>query len=650
MRSVFSIFKLIEMIDCEHLPCSTSKREIDPSLSSIFKRRFIVTESNVKSIQHTYTLHGHEGCVNSIKWNDSGTLLASGSDDQHLIIWHQNGRLLRRLQTLHSNNIFSVLFVPHAHDHLLLSAAGDSLILLHELDQMSSNDLCHIQKWECKGRVKKMAICKEEPRIFWAVSEDGVLKQCDLRDNKTTDFDFSEEYGSLKSLAINESSSEMLAIGLSSALVPIYDKRNMKEPIMKLLPAHLSVNEEGHFLSTNLEFNKSGNELLVNIGSDNIYIFDVKKNNHASPDIFSTIKSFMSDEKNFPFENTTLEGLSSIKNTNNFTEQFFNQTNKFADEKEFSQAIDNCSEILNFYLLKNGLSKQIFTLSSTNKIISDRISSHILNNSNLIIQCLLTRGRCFMERSWKGDLIDAIKDYLSVLRINPKCKMAHQNLIKNLYALNQFNIAKECLSFYQKLHPEDTSAEHIIGKISEEEDESLNWTSNDFRDYIDRFTGHLNINTDIKEASWFGGDDQYIVAGSDCGSIFIWERQTEKVVKVLKGDNFTVNCVQPHPDRCLIASSGIDKVVRFWEPSTTSLKKITEKDQIEETEDRDISKNKYDLMKKNRRRRTPEMIWEQLINSVGMGIFNVDENNQSDDDENVNNNQQQQQVIHCRQM
>jgi len=57
LRSVFSIFKLIEMIDCEHLPCSTSKREIDPSLSSIFKRRFIVTESNVKSIQHTYTLH-----------------------------------------------------------------------------------------------------------------------------------------------------------------------------------------------------------------------------------------------------------------------------------------------------------------------------------------------------------------------------------------------------------------------------------------------------------------------------------------------------------------------------------------------------------------------------------------------------------------
>ena len=53
----------------------------------------------------------------------------------------------------------------------------------------------------------------------------------------------------------------------------------------------MSVNAEGHFLATSLEFNGIGNELLVNIGSDNIYIFDVKKGSkHKSPDILSTIK------------------------------------------------------------------------------------------------------------------------------------------------------------------------------------------------------------------------------------------------------------------------------------------------------------------------------------------------------------------------
>lgn len=30
----------------------------------------------------------HKGCVNSVQWNDTGTVLLSGSDDQHLVITH----------------------------------------------------------------------------------------------------------------------------------------------------------------------------------------------------------------------------------------------------------------------------------------------------------------------------------------------------------------------------------------------------------------------------------------------------------------------------------------------------------------------------------------------------------------------------------
>lgn len=30
----------------------------------------------------------HKGCVNSVQWDESGTVLLSGSDDQHLIITH----------------------------------------------------------------------------------------------------------------------------------------------------------------------------------------------------------------------------------------------------------------------------------------------------------------------------------------------------------------------------------------------------------------------------------------------------------------------------------------------------------------------------------------------------------------------------------
>lgn len=33
------------------------------------------------------------------------------------------------------------------------------------------------------------------------------------------------------------------------------------------------------------------------------------------------------------------------------------------------------------------------------------------------------------------------------------------------------------------------------------------------KDYKDRFVGHCNTTTDIKEANFFGGDGNYIVAG-----------------------------------------------------------------------------------------------------------------------------------------
>lgn len=46
---------------------------------------------------------------------------------------------------------------------------------------------------------------------------------------------------------------------------------------------------------------------------------------------------------------------------------------------------------------------------------------------------------------------------------------------------------------------------------------------------------------------------------------------------MFKADEYSVNCVQCHPNRFLIATSGIDPVIRFWEPARVKFKfkKIT---------------------------------------------------------------------------
>jgi WD and tetratricopeptide repeat-containing protein 1 len=37
-------------------------------------------------------------------------------------------------------------------------------------------------------------------------------------------------------------------------------------------------------------------------------------------------------------------------------------------------------------------------------------------------------------------------------------------------------------------------------------------------------------------------------------------------VRVLKGDESIVNCLQPHPHSCFLASSGIEPVIKIWWP------------------------------------------------------------------------------------
>ena len=49
----------------------------------------------------------------------------------------------------------------------------------------------------------------------------------------------------------------------------------------------------------------------------------------------------------------------------------------------------------------------------------------------------------------------------------------------------------------------------------------------------------------IKEAAFWG--DNFVLSGSDCGHIFVWDRYTSKPVMLLEADRHVVNCIQPHP-------------------------------------------------------------------------------------------------------
>jgi len=155
-------------------------------------------------------------------WSTGGNLLASGSDDTYLNIWDYNPAGLAKPFTLntsvstgHHANIFSVKFMPHSSDRTVVTCAGDSEVRVFDLEyggggggggqnvsQDSSlsastrsrrfNNFFRHARWLNDGntnariyrshadRVKRI-VTESSPYLFLTCSEDGEVRQWDLR-------------------------------------------------------------------------------------------------------------------------------------------------------------------------------------------------------------------------------------------------------------------------------------------------------------------------------------------------------------------------------------------------------------------------------------------------------------------------------------
>ena len=125
----------------------------------------------------------------------------------------------------------------------------------------------------------------------------------------------------------------------------------------------------------------------------------------------------------------------------------------------------------------------------------------------------------------------------------------------------------------------------------------------DESEYLTVYKGHRNRQT-IKQVTYWSSHDSlsfphgstsrdYVLSGSDSGHIFIWDRETGSIVKVLIGSTVPVNCITPHKELPLIASGGIERTVKLWYPHglkawsghpvpSYSSKFVREKERIEE--------------------------------------------------------------------
>ncbi|KAL7266716.1 hypothetical protein RUND412_010727 [Rhizina undulata] len=196
------------------------------SLASIYGSKEFVDNLDIVD-----ELHGHRGCVNALCWSRSGNLLATGSDDTRINIhttttpgYHLN----TQIDTGHTANIFSVKFMPNTSDRVIVSAAGDNEVRIFDIDYAPTSSVSNssrssrppisntsettrtlrngrfgrlsgpfvydpqplklVSHYETSPKVYrshtdrvKRIVTEASPFLFLTCSEDGTVRQFDLR-------------------------------------------------------------------------------------------------------------------------------------------------------------------------------------------------------------------------------------------------------------------------------------------------------------------------------------------------------------------------------------------------------------------------------------------------------------------------------------
>ncbi|XP_074854371.1 DDB1- and CUL4-associated factor 6 isoform X3 [Carettochelys insculpta] len=277
---------------CSHLLWDVRKRSLGLEEPGLLRRHYLGRREFIQRLKLEATLNVHDGCVNTICWNDTGEYILSGSDDTNLVISNPYSRkVLTTIRSGHRANIFSAKFLPCTNDKQIVSCSGDGVIFYTNVEQdAETNRQC---QFTCHyGTTYEIMTVPNDPYTFLSCGEDGTVRWFDTRiKTSCTKEDCKDDIlincrRAATSVAICPPIPYYLAVGCSDSSVRIYDRRMLGTRatgnyagrgttgmVARFVPPHLN-NKSCRV--TSLCYSEDGQEILVSYSSDYIYLFDPK--------------------------------------------------------------------------------------------------------------------------------------------------------------------------------------------------------------------------------------------------------------------------------------------------------------------------------------------------------------------------------------
>ncbi|ORY73852.1 WD40-repeat-containing domain protein [Leucosporidium creatinivorum] len=488
---------------------------------------------------------GSTGCVNALDWEQGGEgRLASAGDDTKICIWKPGVDpstsddsatspslhlgWTEVIDTGHRANIFSVKWAPYTPTRLF-SCAGDSTVRVYDLSlasnpTLSSSTVFHSTSgsahppWthheaasactrvlRCHTSQVKRVSTENSPDVFLTCSEDGTVRQHDLRtthtcrrpgmrsDEAACGPPLVEYQGlSLYSLSVSKQRPHLFVVAGTAPYAFLHDRRMLREPMKRDWGIEASdedltqcvrrfgvPKEDGkgeasitkHVVATKLS-SSNPRDLLVSYSGAGVFLFDTDADPHVPPERVAVPDEAKSKEKE---DNDVMLG-----SDDELTESPSTVPEKRPREDDGSDQEGS---------------------PSTGPHLEEAAAATEEEEG---------------ERAGTDDSGDDSDDDEAFARLD-RFRSYHSDV-------------------------------PLIAPRRE-------------------YSGHRNETT-VKDVNFAFGNDSFVVSGSDDGNWFVWDKESEELVGIFEGDGSVVNVLQSHPRLPLIAISGIDPTVKIFGPTS----------------------------------------------------------------------------------
>lgn len=220
-----------------------NKRIVNDPITMTFRNQFYGSLYAVERLEKAYTLESHEGCVNSLHFNQAGNLLVSGSDDLKLIVWKwASKKQLLKADSGHRQNIFQTKFIENGtntNGMNIVTSSRDGQVRLVEANPTGDSKSRLLYKH--RGPVNKISLQNTNPNEILTAGEDGTVIQYDLRTNESNELLSlrpNNRKVPLYSVATHPFDPEFCVCGVDKH-VRVYDSRNTKDAVKLLFPGNM---------------------------------------------------------------------------------------------------------------------------------------------------------------------------------------------------------------------------------------------------------------------------------------------------------------------------------------------------------------------------------------------------------------------------